>query len=199
MKRRPDPPIVEYAFASTPLGRLLVARTERGICAAALGDTDTELLESLRFRHPGSRLQAATNALQPEIAWVLAHLHRTPPPEDALPLDLGGTPFQREAWAVMQAIPRGETLTYQQLAARLGRPRGQVAAGQACAANPVALLIPCHRILAAGNRAHYWRWGVARKRQLLEMERHKTLPSMQSPGRRRPRSLSPSEVCVSSR
>ena len=161
---------VQYTTVQCPLGRMLVAHTHRGICAVAFGDDDEILLRGLGGRFPPARLIDAGPGLRNEVAAVLSQLTELPSAPGQLPLDLSGTAFQRRAWDAMRTIPRGTTLTYQQLAARLDCPGGQVAVGAACAANPGAVLVPCHRVLGAGNRLHGYRWGLARKQRLLEIE-----------------------------
>lgn len=162
--------MIRYAIEGSALGRMLVARTEKGICAVAFGDEDLALECELRGRFPGARLELSPEAVVAEVEAVLAQLGDNPP--ETLPaLDLPGTEFQRRAWAAMQAIPRGETLTYQQLAAKLGKPNAQMAAGQTCSRNPIAVLVPCHRMVAQGGKMQHYHWGVERKVKLLEIER----------------------------
>ncbi len=178
---------MRYAVAGSPLGPMLVARTDIGICAVAFAENGADLLMGLRDRYPEAHAEAAasTAELAGDVRAVLACL--TPSPaqsalEPALKFDLPTqSPFHLRAWAAMQAIPRGQTRTYQQLAAELGSPRGQVAVGAACAGNPIAVLVPCHRVVAASGRLHGYRWGLERKRLLLALERGDTGKSLERP------------------
>ena len=162
---------IRYAITESALGPMLVARTAVGICAVSFADDSASLLGELQRRYPQAQLEQEAESLSEAIGAVQAQL--SPKPSGTFPpLDLPhNSLFYLRAWAVMQAIPRGETVTYQQLATKLGVPGGQVAAGAACAANPVAVLVPCHRVLAAGGRLHHYRWGLDRKQALLDLER----------------------------
>ncbi len=162
---------IRYAMTESALGPMLVARTAVGICAVSFADDPASLPGELQHRYPQAQLEQEVRSLSEAIGAVLAQLSPKPPGTFP-PLDLpGNSLFHLRAWAAMQAIPRGETVTYGQLATELGVPGGQVAAGAACAANPVAVLVPCHRVLAAGGRLHHYRWGLERKQALLDLER----------------------------
>ncbi len=160
---------IAFATAATTLGTVLAAATERGLCAIALGDGPAELEADLRRRFPQARLVPAG----PEAAAVLARvaaLVETPAQGLDLPLDIRGTAFQRRVWEELRRIPAGETTTYARLAADLGRPGAARAVARACAANPLALAVPCHRVVRGdGSLAGYF-WGLSRKRALLERE-----------------------------
>lgn len=161
---------VWHAVVPCDLGWLLVARTERGVCALELGDSQAALQQRLRSRYPHAHLEPADAALQRELAQVLAHLQQ-PHSLLALPLDVQGTVFQRRVWEALRQIPLGQTASYTDIAQRLGQPRAVRAVAGACVANPVALLIPCHRVLRADGALSGYRWGVERKAALLARER----------------------------
>ncbi|ADV83816.1 transcriptional regulator, AraC family [Terriglobus saanensis SP1PR4] len=156
-----------YSIAACPLGRVLVATTEKGICAIALGDTDEELLADLQRRFAKADLVPADDqvALQQVIALIAE-----PQAALALPLDLRATAFQLRVWQQLQLIPRGETRSYAQVAVALGKPTAARAVARACASNPVALAIPCHRVVGSSGAITGYRWGVDRKEKLLAME-----------------------------
>jgi AraC family transcriptional regulator, regulatory protein of adaptative response / methylated-DNA-[protein]-cysteine methyltransferase len=162
---------VEYATAQTPLGQLLVAATPRGVCFVALGDDDTVLHQSL-----ARELPAATRSDNPQLAeWlatVVAHLDGRRPHLD-LPLDVRATAFQEQVWRALQAIPRGETRSYAEVAKAIGKPGAAQAVGQACGSNPTALIVPCHRVVREDGALGGYRWGIERKQALLAAERIK--------------------------
>lgn len=160
---------ITYATVGTSLGWLLVAATDRGVCAVRLGDSDTGLMGELRsefdaanIRPDGKRLAAYAEALR-------RHLDEHRPAPD-LPLDVRATAFQARVWQVLRKIPYGETRSYSEVAKALGAPRSVRAVARACATNPAALLIPCHRVVGADGNLSGYRWGLDRKRKLLEGE-----------------------------
>jgi AraC family transcriptional regulator of adaptative response/methylated-DNA-[protein]-cysteine methyltransferase len=161
---------IAYDVAATPLGWLLVARTARGICAVRLGDDPADLASGLSAEYPRSRIARGDAALQSDIAQIV-HLVTGEPPQLELPLDVRATAFQRRVWEALRAIPRGEVRTYGEIATAIGRPDAARAVGRACAANPVALAIPCHRVITADGGLGGYRWGIECKRQLLAAER----------------------------
>lgn len=166
---RPDAPALPYAFATTPFGRIVAAASPRGLAWAALGDTDEALLDGLQRAFPSRTLCADDSLLAP----ALAALARTLDGHayDG-PLDASGTAFQRRVWAAVRAVPFGQTTTYAHLADALGLPpAGARTVGQAVAANPVALAVPCHRVVRADGRPTAFRWGAPRKLALLAHER----------------------------
>jgi AraC family transcriptional regulator of adaptative response/methylated-DNA-[protein]-cysteine methyltransferase len=159
-----------YTFAKSPLGKVLVAATERGVSAVYLGDAEAKLLAELREEYPHAEIAPATDSFQ---RWVSEIVQRTEgrQPHIELPLDLQATAFQRRVWKELQRIPRGRTRTYSQVARALGQPRAVRAVARACATNPVSIVVPCHRVIREdGNLAGY-RWGLSRKEKLLEQER----------------------------
>ena len=160
--------LIRWATAPTSTGRVLVAATERGVCAVMLGDRDEELATALGREFPRATLEAAAD-LGPWVAAVVRRVEgddRTPAP----PLDLGGTAFQRRVWKALTEIPAGTTRTYGEVAAGLGRAGAARAVARACARNPVAVVVPCHRVVAASGAPGGYRWGVERKSRLLERE-----------------------------
>ncbi len=161
---------VRFAVGQTSLGSVLVAATERGICAVLLGDDPQQLVLDMqdRFRH--AELVGADAQFEQWVAVVIG-LIEAPGIGADLPLDLRGTAFQQRVWQALRLIPPGKTLTYAQLAARIGAPKSVRAVAQACGANPVAVAIPCHRVIRNDGSVSGYRWGVERKRALLDRER----------------------------
>lgn len=161
---------IRHAFGDSSLGLVHVAATQSGICAIALGDDAQALEAELARRFPRATLVAADGDFRDWVRQVVAFVE-TPSDGLALPLDIRGTAFQRQVWQALRAIPPGETVSYGQLAAQLGQPRAVRAVAGACAANKVAVAVPCHRIVGATGSLTGYRWGVTRKRALLERER----------------------------
>lgn len=160
---------IAYTIVASPLGRLLVGATDRGISAVCLGDADAPLEAALREEYPAAALRRDDAGLKRWVAGILQRMEgRTPAP--ALPVDLRATAFQRRVWEELKAIPRGQTRSYGEIAHRIGQPTAARAVARACATNPVALVIPCHRVVAGGGGISGYRWGVERKRRLLERE-----------------------------
>jgi AraC family transcriptional regulator of adaptative response/methylated-DNA-[protein]-cysteine methyltransferase len=165
---------IGYGVVTSALGPLLIAATAKGICFVALGDTEAEVTAALAAEFPNAdRLQRDDLAVAPGVAAVLAILQGETPAV-TLPLDVRTTAFQRRVWQSLLAIPPGETRSYGDLAAALDLPRGHRAVARACAANPVALIVPCHRVLRRDGGLGGYRWGVARKKALLARERAAT-------------------------
>ena len=160
---------IAYATVKSPLGRLLVAATLRGVCAVSMGGSDAELLRALEAEYPAATLQGADAALEKWARHIVAHLEGRSPRLD-LPLDIQATAFQWQVWNALAAIPYGETRTYKDVAAAIGRPSAVRAVAHACATNPVALAIPCHRVVRTGGGLGGYRWGLPRKKALLEAE-----------------------------
>lgn len=158
------------ALVATPLGTLALAASRLGVRALVFGDTDEQAQRLLAEALPGVVLVPDGPRLVTLAGPVLAWLDGGPVPH-GVPLDPSGTAFQRSVWTALQAIPPGNTRTYGQLAAELDRPGAARAVGAACGANRIAVLIPCHRALGAGGRLVEFRWGLERKRWLLERER----------------------------
>ena len=161
---------IQYAIVDSPLGRLLVAATARGVCAVAMGSSDAELVGRLAREYPAATIAADAGALAQWTNAILSHLAGKAPRLD-LPLDVQATAFQWQVWQALASIPYGETRTYSEVAKAIGRPRAVRAGARACATNPVAIAIPCHRIVSASGAAGGYRWGAERKKALLERER----------------------------
>lgn len=164
---------ITYALAGSSLGRLLVATTERGVCLVVFGEDDGELVAEAHRRFPRAQL---TPAAGEHAEWVAAVVRLVDAPADtaranAVPLDARGTVFQHQVWSALREIPAGKTVTYAQLASAIGRPTATRAVAQACGANPTAVVVPCHRVIGASGKLTGYRWGVERKRALLERER----------------------------
>ncbi len=161
---------VRYALADSPLGRMLIAATDRGVCAIQFGRSEAELIEGLRREFPFAVRKADESGLQSWVETVLARMTgRTL--DSALPLDIRATAFQRRVWTYLQSIPFGATRSYAQVAKAIGQPTACRAVARACATNPVAVAIPCHRVVREDGSSSGYRWGMERKKALLEMER----------------------------
>jgi AraC family transcriptional regulator of adaptative response/methylated-DNA-[protein]-cysteine methyltransferase len=161
---------IHYTIVDSPLGRLLVAATARGVCAIAMAASDRELQTALAREYPAAAIAPDEGSLGRWTTRILAHLAGKQPRLD-LPLDVQATAFEWQVWQALASIPYGETRTYGEIAAAIGRPRAVRAVARACAANPVALAVPCHRVIAASGGTSGYRWGAARKKALLQRER----------------------------
>lgn len=161
---------IRFDTARCRLGRVLVAATARGLCAVLLGESDQDLESELARRFPRAERRAAGPDFAEILEPVVDLIDRGRQPPDSLPLDLRGTVFQRKVWSALQQIPAGRTLTYGELARQVDLPGGARAVAQACGANPAAVVVPCHRVVAADGGLGGYRWGVERKRVLLEGE-----------------------------
>jgi len=159
---------IEYALVPTAVGCLLVAATERGVCAAMLGDDAAQLEGALRQEFPAARLERNDAGLQRYTAAVASRVMGRE--EGSVRLHVQGTPFQWQVWEALRRIPAGETRTYQQIARELGRPNAARAVARACASNRVALVIPCHRVVRESGELGGYRWGIERKKHVLEQE-----------------------------
>ena len=160
---------IRYGIGQSSLGRVLAAASERGICAIMLGDDDAELIGDLERRFPNARAIAADAGFQATVAEVVA-LIEEPSRGLVLPLDIRGTAFQRRVWQALRAIPAGETRSYSELARTVGEPKAARAVAAACAANRIAVAVPCHRVVHRDGSISGYRWGVERKRDLLARE-----------------------------
>jgi len=161
---------INYTIVASPMGRLLVATTERGVCAVRMGDSDAELEKDLRAEFPHAQIERADSVLVEPVQKILNHLDNSETRLD-LPLDIRSTAFQRQVWEKLRAIPCGETVSYGDVAKSLGNAGAVRAVGRACATNPVALVIPCHRVVREDKSLGGYRWGLDRKQKLLEQER----------------------------
>jgi len=164
-----------YSIVDSALGRLLVAGTRRGICFAAMGESDSTLVAELHADYPRASIRTADPSRREDsrigdwadaLAKYIAGRSQMPTP----PMDIRGTPFQFLVWDQLRAIPPGETRSYSEIAQRIGRPRAIRAVGTANGANPVSIVIPCHRAIRASGHLGGYRWGLERKRKLLQME-----------------------------
>lgn len=160
---------IHYTVVNCPLGCLLVAATRRGVCAVSLGDTPEYLEAELRADYPAADIARADADLGEWVAALVAYLEGQEPHLD-LPLDVQATAFQWRVWQALRAIPAGETRSYSAIARSIGSPQAARAVGSACANNPVALIIPCHRAVREDGSLGGYRWGLARKESLLEQE-----------------------------
>jgi AraC family transcriptional regulator of adaptative response/methylated-DNA-[protein]-cysteine methyltransferase len=165
---------IRYTLADTSLGRLVVATTDRGVCLAAFGTSDAELAEEVARRFPRAHILESDGEHR---AWVEAVVELVDAAHGQdlsavapLPLDVRGTVFQRQVWTALREIEPGQTVTYSQLAAAIGRPTATRAVAAACGANPTAVVVPCHRVIGADGSLTGYRWGVERKRVLLDRE-----------------------------
>jgi AraC family transcriptional regulator, regulatory protein of adaptative response / methylated-DNA-[protein]-cysteine methyltransferase len=160
---------VRYAIADSPLGRMLIAATDRGVCAIQFAGSDGELLEGLKREFPFAVRKPDEGGLQAWVETLLANMTGREL-DAALPLDIRATAFQRRVWTYLQSIPFGATRSYGQVAKAIGQPSASRAVARACATNPVAVAIPCHRVVREDGGISGYRWGVERKKALLEME-----------------------------
>ncbi len=160
---------IRFAVGQCSLGPILVAATERGVCAIQFGDDPETLVRDLQDRFPKARLIGGDEEFEQWVARVVG-LVEAPGQALDLPLDVRGTAFQQRVWQALREIPPGATASYAQIAARLGAPKAVRAVAQACAANVLAVAIPCHRVVRTDGALSGYRWGVERKRALLERE-----------------------------
>ncbi len=160
---------IRYTIADSPLGRMLIAATDRGICAIQFARTDDELIEGLKHEFPFASRKADDAGLRSSVVTLLQHM-RGKDKDSALPLDIRATAFQRRVWTHLQSIPFGQTQSYHQVAKAIGQPTASRAVARACATNPVAVAIPCHRVVREDGSMGGYRWGMERKKALLEME-----------------------------
>lgn len=160
---------IRYTCADSPLGRMLIAATDRGICSIQFARSDGELMEGLKREFPFAIRKSDDGGLQSWANALLKHM-RGENLDSSLPLDIRATAFQRRVWTYLQSIPFGGTKSYSQVAKAIGRPSACRAVARACASNPVAIAVPCHRVVREDGSMGGYRWGVGRKRALLEME-----------------------------
>lgn len=161
--------VIRYAIGDSPLGRLLVAATDKGVCSVRLGDSDELLTSELRQEFSAAEILLDESRLRAALEAVVEHLNDKTPGID-LPLDIRATAFQRQVWEQLQRIPAGETHSYSQVAKSIGHEKAVRAVARACATNPVALVIPCHRVVREDKSLGGYRWGLDRKKKLLERE-----------------------------
>lgn len=157
---------IRYTIARSSLGFVAIARTARGLAAAFIGDDEDGLDRHMRTRFPGAQTMEADELVDR----VLRSLDGTAD-DPEIPVDPAGTDFQKTVWRALREIPSGSTITYSELAARIGRPDSVRAVAAACGANPIAVIVPCHRVIARDGSLTGYAWGIERKRLLLERER----------------------------
>jgi len=161
---------LRFSTGTTTLGSLLVATNERGVCAILLGDNHDAVVRDLQDRFPHAELIAGE--LGGLVSTVAAFIDDSRGPTPELTLAADGTAFQRQVWRALQDVPAGSTASYTDIANRIGAPHAIRAVAQACAANPLAVVIPCHRVIASDGSLSGYRWGIDRKRALLAREAH---------------------------
>jgi AraC family transcriptional regulator of adaptative response/methylated-DNA-[protein]-cysteine methyltransferase len=169
VRRGGEGALIRFAVGETSLGAVLVAATDKGVCAIMLGDDPDALARELQDRFPRAELTGEDPAFERTVAQVVG-LIEAPGHRLDLPLDIRGTAFQERVWQALRAIPPGRTATYAEIASAVGQPKAVRAVAQACAANPLAVAIPCHRVVRADGDISGYRWGVERKRELLGRE-----------------------------
>lgn len=160
---------IRFAVGECSLGAILVAASVRGVCAISMGDNPSELTRDLQDRFPRATLVGGDAGFEQLVAQVVGFVE-SPRLGLDLPLDVRGTAFQQRVWLALQKIPCGQTLSYTELARRIGQPQSARAVGRACGANPLAVAIPCHRVVTRDGDVSGYRWGVERKRELLKRE-----------------------------
>jgi AraC family transcriptional regulator of adaptative response/methylated-DNA-[protein]-cysteine methyltransferase len=161
---------IEYTIVDSRLGRLLIAATERGVCAVSFGTRDEELAAALDAEYPAANIRRDEDHLGDWVETLLRHLEGAQP-DLTLPLDLQATAFQQRVWDELRRIPYGMTRSYKEVAEAIGQPTATRAVARACATNPVALVTPCHRVIRGSGEPGGYRWGLERKENLLERER----------------------------
>jgi len=166
---------IRFAISECSLGAVLVAATERGVCAILLGDDPNELAHDLERRFPRASLFGGDRAFEERVATVV-DLIDEPRRAHSLPLDVLGSAFQHRVWRALRDIPAGQTVSYTELARRIGAPTSARAVAGACAKNPLAVVIPCHRVVRTDGDVSGYRWGVERKRALLQKEGSAAIP-----------------------
>jgi AraC family transcriptional regulator, regulatory protein of adaptative response / methylated-DNA-[protein]-cysteine methyltransferase len=164
-----DGTAIRFAVGESSLGSILVAATDKGICAIQFGDDPDALVRGLQDRFPRARLLGGDEGFEQLVAKVVGFVEAPAQGLD-LPLDVRGTAFQQRVWQALREIPSGSTASYAEIARRIGRPKAVRAVAHACASNGVAVAIPCHRVVRNDGALSGYRWGVQRKRALLERE-----------------------------
>ena len=161
--------VIKYDVVQCPLGQLLVAATGKGVCSVKLGDNAEQLARDLANEFPAAGISRDEKSLHPQVTAVVNYLNHKTPHID-LPLDIKATAFQRQVWEQLRAIPYGQTYSYTRVAEAIGQEKAVRAVARACASNPVALVIPCHRVIREDSSLGGYRWGLERKKQLLKDE-----------------------------
>ena len=182
-RRKGQNQTIHYCAGASALGILLIARTSRGFCAISLGDHPEPLIADLRQRFKAATL-IEDPGLAPHVAVIATACGQTPSALADLPLDLRATAFQMRVWEALRRIPVGETRSYSQVSAEIGQPTAVRAVARACASNPAALLIPCHRVIGSDGTLTGYRWGINRKKQILALESAVSGHKTSAPSRR---------------
>jgi AraC family transcriptional regulator of adaptative response/methylated-DNA-[protein]-cysteine methyltransferase len=172
---------ITWAAVDSPLGLMMIGATDRGICFLQFGESRGELLDELRREYPAAVIQPMREPYGPQFdAWIeglMAYLQKRDRKGAALPpCDARGTAFQMKVWNYLQGIPQGQVQSYSEVAAGIGKPKSVRAVARACASNRIAILIPCHRVIRGNGELGGYRWGLGRKRALLELERVGQVP-----------------------
>ena len=170
---------ISYTISDCSLGRVLVAATDRGISAVSLGDNDAQLAAELRKEYPKAEIRRSVSETSRWVRAIVRNLAGSQPGLD-LPTDVVATAFQRRVWEALRSIPSGETRTYSEVARSIGHPRATRAVARACATNPTAIVVPCHRVIRSDGSLGGYRWGLQRKKLLLDVERHSGMPKARS-------------------
>ena len=173
-RRAGDGLTISYASLRTPIGLMLIGATDRGVCFVGFGDALEGPLQRLRDEYRKARIEAMQEPYHPQFcAWVgaISHHLAVGGPCRELPLDIRATAFQMRVWKYLQTIPPGNVESYAEVASAIGAPNAARAVAQACARNPTAVLIPCHRVIRGTGELGGYRWGLARKRGLIDRER----------------------------
>lgn len=163
---------IAYVTVPSPVGQVLVAATDAGVCAVKLGESVAALVRDLRREYPAAEIEARRKP-RPEWTRAIAQHLRGQAPSLELPIDVRATAFQWKVWRALQRIPYGETRAYAEVAKAIGKPKAARAVARACATNPVCLVVPCHRVVRTGGELGGYRWGVARKKHLLTLEQRR--------------------------
>jgi AraC family transcriptional regulator of adaptative response/methylated-DNA-[protein]-cysteine methyltransferase len=167
--RNGEPVAIRFTTAECPVGRVILAATQKGVCWLGFGDADAKMEAALREEFPKASVSRDDGALSAWLAELRKHLAGDRPHID-LPLDVRATAFQRRVWDALRAIPYGQTRSYKQVAEAIGAPRAVRAVARACATNPVAVVVPCHRVIGTDGKLHGYAGGLHRKKKLLEKE-----------------------------
>jgi AraC family transcriptional regulator of adaptative response/methylated-DNA-[protein]-cysteine methyltransferase len=157
---------IRFTYRPSSLGLILIAVSHHGVRAVMLGDDHEALRQDLAKRYPDAKLVNGDARLATQVVEAVEHPER---PSD-VPIDMDGTPFQKTVWQALRRVPAGQTVSYGELARRIGRPAAVRAVAHACATNPLAVLVPCHRAVRSNGALAGYRWGLARKRALLDRE-----------------------------
>ena len=161
---------ISYNISECSLGRVLVATTDRGISAVSMGDNDAKLVAELRNEYPNAEIRHSANGSSSWVRAIVRNIDGSQPELD-LPRDVIATAFQRRVWEALRAIPPGTTRTYSEVAKSIGQPSATRAVARACATNPTSIVVPCHRVIRTDGSLGGYRWGLTRKKQLIETER----------------------------